>query len=243
MTCPKRPKRPKCPKCPKCPKDALPFPEIPSYVIGKDGRVFNRTTGYELAPTEPDAAPGGNSKRCGRQVRLAAGGGWSKNFYVSHLVLLTHVGPPPSAEHVAAHLNGDEADDRLSNLAWLTFGELVARRAAGGRTARGWKNGRAQLREHEVVEIKRRLRNNESPGKIGEAFGVSARCVRLIRDGFNWAHVRVGGMQWPPQEVVDRAMRKKAEGVARAREKRNDRAASRSAENWRSVNRRGWQGA
>jgi hypothetical protein len=38
------------------------------------------------------------------------------------MVLEAFVGPAPSRKHHPAHLNGDEQDNRLENLAWRAFG-------------------------------------------------------------------------------------------------------------------------
>ena len=57
---------------------------------------------------------------------------------------------------------------------------------------RGEKNGLAKLRDVDVVEIHRLLREGELSGrKIGQQFGVSRSTIERIRDGKGWTHVPI----------------------------------------------------
>ena len=209
------------------PKSAEPYPTVPTYAVTKDGRIFNRATGGELTPTDPSLAPAGPDKRHSPQVRLSHGGGLSKSYYVHHIVLETFVGPRPTSQHVAAHKDGNELDNRLVNLGWMTYATMVALRAKCGRTAKGSSHGRAKLTEAQVVKIKRRLIDGDSDAAVGDALGIPRRWINHIRHGNNWADVKVDGKQWPPQAVIDTALAKRVERISSERKKRQARAAVR----------------
>jgi len=53
------------------------------------------------------------------RVALWKDGTW-RWWPVSRLVLAAFIGPPPSEEHHADHVNGIKTDNRLTNLEWVT---------------------------------------------------------------------------------------------------------------------------
>lgn len=74
----------------------------------------------------------------------------------------------------------------------LYAGDAVANavdRAADGTTARGERNGRAQLSPALVRELRERRRDGVSYRQIGREFGISAQSARAAATGATWAHV------------------------------------------------------
>lgn len=65
-------------------------------------------------------------------------------------------------------------------------------RADRGRTLKGADNGNSKLSHDQVVEIKKRLYNGETPNEIFPDYPVSGKCLRNIRDNKSWTHV-----PWP----------------------------------------------
>jgi hypothetical protein len=68
--------------------------------------------------------------------------------------------------------------------------EINARIGEGNR---GEKNGRTKLTEKQARQLLRLSRTGVSPEKLAVKFGITSRSVRLIRDGYRWAHLSHGG--------------------------------------------------
>lgn len=60
-----------------------------------------------------------------------------------------------------------------------------------GRHAFGEKAGHAKLTEEQVIEIKKRLAAGESVNSFEKEYPVSGRALRLIKNGTNWAHIKI----------------------------------------------------
>ena len=69
-----------------------------------------------------------------------------------------------------------------------SIADNVRDRDERGRTARGRHNGRAELNEEAVREIRRRLLG-ESQASIAHRYGVNARVIFDIKHGRLWGHV------------------------------------------------------
>lgn len=86
--------------------------------------------------------------RCAR-VRLSANG-QSVDRSVHRLVLTAHVGGPPSADHVAMHLDDDTWNNSLSNLSWGTGSENVQQSIS---RSRHWQSRKSSCPEgHPLVD-------------------------------------------------------------------------------------------
>ena len=114
-------------------------------------------------------------------MRVALGAG--RDRYIHRLVCLAFYGPPPSGNHVD-HINHERADNRLSNLRWVTPEENRARRLV----RKGEDSPHAKLTDGKVKTI--RARNDASLDKaFARTFGVSRETVRDARLGKLWRHV------------------------------------------------------
>lgn len=101
-------------------------------------------------------------------------------------VLLAFVGPKPSPEMHASHLNDDRFDNRPENLAWETPSENLARMTANGHRARGRRVKGAKLTDDLVREIRA---SSEPTKQIATRLGLSGRTIRHVRARDWWKHV------------------------------------------------------
>lgn len=111
--------------------------------------------------------------------------GEPKNIMVHSLVLQTFVGPRPSERHHAAHLDGNVANNRLSNLRWVTREENEAHKRGHGTAFSPRK-----LTEADVLEMRRLYRDcDASCRSLAKQFGVSVPTAHGVIVGRYWPHI------------------------------------------------------
>jgi hypothetical protein len=111
------------------PETFKPIPDFTRYRVSDQGRI---ATASGAIMADYDSGKGY------RQIVLIDDNGKARHMYVHRLVLMAHVGLPPSPTHQAAHWpNADRSDNRLENLRWATPRENAAdkRRHAAERRA------------------------------------------------------------------------------------------------------------
>lgn len=118
--------------------------------------------------------------------RLNLGRGNQKK--VQRLVLEAFVGPCPP-DHEAGHLDGDPANNALTNLAWVTHRENMVQMSLHGRSPRGERSHWARVTAAKVVEIRRRRLAGESVRDLCSAYKLSDSQIERIVTGKSWAHV------------------------------------------------------
>lgn len=140
--------------------------------MSSEGRLRNRRTGRVFA--------GSRSSEGYLQLSNPRVG-----FHRVHrLVLEAFVGPAPEG-HVARHLNGNPADNRLVNLAWGTLDENALDRDVHGRTVRGEAAPKALLSERQVREIWE-ARASTPAADVAARYPVSRHAVYDIWRGKTW---------------------------------------------------------
>ncbi len=97
-------------------------------IVTKNG-VHKRLKGRLLRPTTP-----GQGKTDYRMVWIAGG-----NKRIPILMLTTFIGPKPFPKAEARHLNGNPADDWLSNLTWGTKSENTEDSVRHGTFNQPWR--------------------------------------------------------------------------------------------------------
>jgi hypothetical protein len=65
----------------------------------------------------------------------------------------------------------------------------VRERVLRGRSACGEQNGRARLRETDVLEIRARLLDAASVSELAREYSVSPKAIREVRDRKTWKHL------------------------------------------------------
>lgn len=113
------------------------------------------------------------------------GGGKSKTIQVHKAVLRAFVGPRPEGMQ-ARHLDDNQTNNRLDNLAWGTHAENVADAVRHNRYKSGEKHWNARLTAEAVAEI-RRSAGLESHASIAGRLGVSRTTVTNVLSGVSWA--------------------------------------------------------
>lgn len=166
-------------------------PVFTNYAISRDGRVWSK----------PRTTPHGH-KRKGRWLKLSPlKGGYirvdlklAKKSYtlkVHRLVLETWVGLCPVGMNTR-HLDGNPANNNLSNLQWGTFGENWDDRRKHGKicSPRGEINGQAKLREKQVRSIYHIYHNRiYNQYELADMFGVSVMTICRIVNKKSWKHL------------------------------------------------------
>lgn len=73
---------------------------------------------------------------------------------LNRMVLLAFVGEPPTLKHHAAHQNGNQYDDRVENLKWMTAAENCAQKIEHGTQQTCERNSHAALSNGDVTFIR-----------------------------------------------------------------------------------------
>lgn len=128
--------------------------------------------------------------------------------------------PKPDGATMVRHLNGDNADNRASNLAWGTAKDNSEDRKRHGRTASGHRhgmwgatsvqgvhNGFARLNDEVICEI-RKLEGHLSQRKIAAKFQIHQSTVYRILRRKAWRHVS----DHPALAIAQAALRAKEAG-------------------------------
>lgn len=136
---------------------------------------------------DPAPLAGSNGGQAGYRIVFLHGRPGTRTAYVHRLVLEAFRGAAPNG-HECRHLNGDTADNRLSNLQWGTPQENAADRARHGTEQRGSQKPNAKLTPDDVRDI--RLLSAGWPSTVlASWFGVSPTTVCCILKRRIWKHV------------------------------------------------------
>lgn len=160
--------------------------EHPGYRVGDDGSFWSRKrrgTSGVFGPWQRIKAT--QQKQRGGYLQVGMYEGDQRSFKKVHvLVLEAFVGECPQG-HEARHLDGNPANNRLSNLAWGTPEENHADKEVHGRVPRGGCHANAKLTQQQVDEIRRR-RPGETLSRLATEFGVSDVLISQIANGKSW---------------------------------------------------------
>lgn len=151
------------------------------YEVAKSGAVRNVQTGKVLAAR--------NTHHGYKSVSLQTTGVGGKNHLVHRLVLAAWIGPAPSPQHQAAHLNGERTDNRLENLIWATARENNDHKKRHGTHRCGEAIANAKLNAKTVEEIRRMRAGGAQLREIAKAFGISRVTAGAVAGSRRWKHV------------------------------------------------------
>ncbi|WP_403490328.1 HNH endonuclease [Streptomyces caniferus] len=149
------------------------------YYVDSDGGVYGPRGKLSPCPRTSVATRQlpGKGYLC---VTLRTRGNTQTTRNVHRAVFEAFHGPVPSGMHVR-HLNGDDTDNRLCNLAVGTPAENVADSIRNGARPVGERHHRAKLSDEKVLEIRRRhAAGGISYGQLGSVYGVTKQQVAAI---------------------------------------------------------------
>lgn len=122
------------------------------------------------------------------RVALCSGGKATYHL-VSRLVLLAFVGPPPQPDWQAAHCDGDQSNNALTNLRWATPTENNRDRRVHGTMPVGERHAGARLTEAKVREIRELRSSGLSYSRIAQEAGLYDSIVAKVCRRETWGHV------------------------------------------------------
>lgn len=115
----------------------------------------------------------------------------TKTLLLHHLVAAAFHGPRPDGLHIA-HLNGNSADNRAVNLAYVTPSENISHQRVHGTAPTGDTHPQAKLTADDV----KAMRAACQPGvrgrgyvALGRQYGVCAAVAKKAITGASWKHV------------------------------------------------------
>lgn len=111
--------------------------------------------------------------------------------YVHRLVLEAFVGPAPEGAE-CRHLNGNPANNRLSNLTWGTREENYADRDRLGEhnPPLGTRNANAVLDEGKVRQIRREVASGRTQDDVARMMGIAQTTVSNVVTRKSWGWVK-----------------------------------------------------
>jgi len=168
------------------------IPNYPGYQVGSDGSVWSS---WRSCGSGKPWAPVGKWKKLKPWVdedgyhsfRLKNSKGyWAVRCH--RLVLMMFIGGCPKGM-VAAHNDGNPANNCVDNLRWDTQAGNVADKVLHGTAQRGERHGMAKLTIELVLQIRRRRSGGESYASLASTFGVSQHTIEAIVTRRLWRHV------------------------------------------------------
>lgn len=180
--------------------DWVLVPGFPDYRVSREGRVQrvkpgvrnHKLTGQDL---KWFVSPSGYAT-----VDLSVNGK-KKAFRINRMVCEAFNGPPPMADHHAAHIDGVRLNNDASNLRWATPKENESDKLAHGtamigdrhwsvnhpeKRAKGSGHGLAKLNEQAIPHIRS---SADSSVLLAQTYGVCKDTINNVRSGRTWRHV------------------------------------------------------
>ncbi|MCX7986916.1 MAG: NUMOD4 motif-containing HNH endonuclease [Bacteroidales bacterium] len=109
-----------------------------------------------------------------------------------HKLVAEHFLPKDSElQQYVIHIDFNKENNRASNLRWVTRSTMFAHQKINPNYKRG-KIRNAKLTVEQVIRIKQKLQEKDIKfSVIAKEFGITHTQLNRIRQGINWAHVKV----------------------------------------------------
>jgi hypothetical protein len=117
----------------------------------------------------------------------------SKRLYVHRLVAQFFLTKESEEQEYVIHLDYNKGNNFYQNLQWVTKKEKFAHANNNPKVIESRKVVRnAKLTESDVIRIKKALKRNKNRLKIiAKEFGISHTQLNRIKNGENWAHIKI----------------------------------------------------
>lgn len=123
-------------------------------------------------------------------VRLYNGCGESKQVLVHRIIASVFVENPNPKYTVVKHKDGDKKNNKISNLEWTTIGRNVAQAWGKGlNDCRGEKNGRAKIKETDVIEIRKLYAKGVTVRELMDMYPLSKNAMNSVVKRITWKHL------------------------------------------------------
>jgi hypothetical protein len=152
--------------------------DFPNYMISNLGNLKSKITDKILKQQVNNnylAVSFGNTKT-------------KKKTYRVHRLVAKYFIPNPNNLGVVNHIDGNKKNNRWDNLEWNTQTQNVYHAVDNGlwNSQKGSKSGKSKLTEEQVIEIKKRL-FNENYSVIAKDYKVSSTTIYSIWKGISWS--------------------------------------------------------
>ena len=167
------------------PESDVKFKTIPCYVdyeASPCGKIRSKKTGIVLKP---------------KVQRYESVGLFIDKRYKYHnihrLIAMTYLGAPPTEKHQAAHYDGDNFNNHVSNLRWATVKENMADKKRHG-TLRGAhpgeKHHNSKLSDNIVKQMREARKSGHKFKSIADKYNVKFSTAYDAIVGKSWVHVK-----------------------------------------------------
>lgn len=152
------------------------WPSAPDYWAGADGSIIGMS-GRKLSMTNSSngylsVTPIVDGRKVTRSVHTIVAESWH--------------GPAPSARHQVAHVDGDSANNRATNLEWKTPAQNNADKTAHGAARGGVDNNKAKLTWQLVNDIRDRAARGHTGARLARETGVDSTTIYAVIKHETW---------------------------------------------------------
>jgi hypothetical protein len=153
------------------------------YIISNFGRIKSLKVNEKGRLLNPSLLKGY------RVVSLLMANGRRTTRYIHKLVAEHFLAKDNHLQRFVIHIDFSKENNYIENLSWASKKGLKQHQSKNPNYKRGTINN-AKLSIDNVLEIKRRLRQNYFPlYKLAKEFGISHTQLNRIRKGENWKHI------------------------------------------------------
>lgn len=170
----------------------LSVPTHQGYRVGDDGSVWSKLRNSRNAEVfDGWHRVAGSTDKDGYKKVILCLDGRRKHVRVNVLILTVFCGPPPQsmANPTASHKNGNNADNRLTNLQWASQKDNIGDKVRHGTAQTGEKHPKSILTDVKVVEMRMMRKNGFLLREIAAAFRVKLVTAEAAISGRNWKHL------------------------------------------------------
>lgn len=161
----------------------------PGYLISSDGSMWSDRAigrGRKAHSRRKLATYAGNH---GYRMATLSYGNRPRCVAIHRLLLRAFVGEPRPKQE-ARHLDGDKANNSLSNLAWGSRSENMRDRDRHGTSNHGERNGQTKLVAAQVLSIRQEVASGTHRQAVAEKYKVHVNTIHNIIAGRVWGSVK-----------------------------------------------------